>query len=121
MRILHSSSDNLPFKYSGSMSSANGTPRGPSQISREITGIVIVQPTPPRTNLPQTICLYQNRESKRTASSRVNCKSAPSSGLGPVLIRSYHLRGRSLTKGLYHTCPPSYTPSGMIPERIYRL
>src|SRR3989442_3204683 len=107
IRILQSSSDNFPFRYSGNISSANGIPRGPSQNSRENTGIVIIQPTPPRTNLPQTICLYQNRESNCTASSRVNCKSAPYSGLEPVLIRSYHLRGRSLTKGPYHTCPPS--------------
>src|SRR5437867_1836610 len=120
IRILHSSSDNFPFRYSGNISSANGIPRGPSQNSREITGIEIIQPTPPRTNLPQTICLYQNRESSRTASSRVNCKSASSSGLGPVLIRSYHLRGRSLTKVHTTIAPHRNTLSGMIPE-IYRL
>src|SRR5207247_4725516 len=103
MTSLHSSRDSFPFKNSGSIKSASGTPSGPSQSSGEITGFEISQPTPPRSNLPQKICLYQKRDSSWTASSRVICRIAPSSGLGPDFIRSYQLKRRSLSKSGYHS------------------
>src|SRR5206468_12605580 len=100
------SSESFPFRYSGSMSSAVGTPSPPSQSSREIIGFENIQPTPPRSKLPQAICLYQNGESNCIASSRVICRSRPSSGLGPVLILSNQLRRRSLFNCQYQTRHP---------------
>src|SRR2546430_17519076 len=62
------------------------------------TGFEIIQPVALRLNFPQRICLYQNRISKNSASSRVRWRSASSSGLGPVLILSNPLNRRSRSK-----------------------
>src|SRR3989442_4541232 len=98
MRILHSSMDNFPFRYSGSIRSAVRIATGLSNISLDITGIEISPSTPPRRNFPQAICLYQNLELAPIDSSLVRDRSSGSSGLGSVLIRSYQRTGRSLTK-----------------------
>src|SRR2546425_11294408 len=102
MRSPHSSSDSFPFRYSGSISSASGSGPGKARTPLEkITGFDIIQPVPPRLNLPQTICLYQYDVWSCAASSRVICRSASSSELGPVLILSYQLRRRSFSKCRY--------------------
>src|SRR5881409_113693 len=62
------------------------------------TGFEIIQPVALRLNLPQRTALYQNDMSKNSASSRVSWRSAPSSGLGPVLILSNPLNRRSRCK-----------------------
>src|SRR2546428_10134669 len=103
MRIFHSSCDNLPFRNSASISSATGSDPGTETVSfEELVGFDIIQPVLLyRSSLPQTICLYQFGIWNCTDSSRVNCKSALSSGLGPVLILAYPLNRRSLSKNSY--------------------
>src|SRR6266705_1490006 len=100
MRILHSSSDSFPFRYSGSISSAWESDPGTVRASLErITGFDIIQTVLSwRSNIPQKICLYQYGIWNCTDSSLVNCRSALSSGLGPVLILSCLLRQPSLSK-----------------------
>src|SRR2546426_7676424 len=100
MRIFHSSCDNLPFRNSASISSATGSDPGTETVSfEELVGFDIIQPVVLyRSSLPQTICLYQYGIWNCTDSSLVNCKSALSSGLGPVLILSYPLLQPSLSK-----------------------
>src|SRR5881397_2237650 len=82
------------------ISTSGMKPRKVGAPREKTTGFENIQPTPPRSNLPQRTRLYQNRISRDCASSRVISSRDSSSGLGPVLILSNQLNPRSLSKNL---------------------